>query len=228
MPEREKAWAISCPLVGNLNQGDLISMRKTAFVVAALLCLSVSARAQENPKYELFGGYSYGQLNPGGRLVAGSNADGRHFGLSGGHFAAQAKVLKNIGMVVDISGYGGTSDVDLVAEHSRYTAFLAGPQINIRRFGHTNIFIHGLVGVAHDRVYLKTGSPLDDNELTRFAQAFGGGVDFTINKHIALRAFEADYVMNSFSNGFAPGATVSAHQQNARVSSGVVIRFGGR
>jgi outer membrane immunogenic protein len=203
-------------------------MRKFVFGLFVLVCMSGSVRAQEAPKYELFGGYSYGQLNPGGSLVNGSNPDGKHFALSGGHFAAQKKIFKNVGLVIDISGYAGTSDVELVPEHSRYTAFLAGPQLNVRKFGRMNIFVHGLVGVARDRVYLTTGSPTDDHSLTRLASAFGGGMDYTLTKHIALRAFDADYVLNSFSNGSAPGATFAGHQQNARISSGIVVRFGGR
>jgi len=74
---------------------------------------------------------------------------------------------------VDFNGYAGTSDVELAAEHSRYYSYLAGPQFNFRKLDHVNLFAHGLVGVARDRVYLKTGNPIDDQHVTRFAGAFG-------------------------------------------------------
>jgi len=202
--------------------------KKFGFFVFALLSLGVSVRADETPRFEAFGGYSYGQLNPGGRLVAGTNPDGKHFGLSGWHVAAQARAYKWIGLAVDLSGYAGTSDVELTPEHSRYNSYLAGPQLNIRKFGRTNIFVHGLVGVARDRVFVKTGSPADDNKLTRFAGAFGGGMDLTLTRHVAIRAFEADYLLNSFPNVDSVGDSVRGHQTNARVSSGIVFRFGGR
>ena len=144
-------------------------MKRLGLAVLALCFSAASVRAEEKPGFEVFGGYSYAQLNPGGRLVAGSNPEGQHFALSGWHVAGQANLFKCVGLVADFSGYAGTSDVDLVAEHSRYYSFLAGPQLNIRKFGPLNIFAHGLVGVAKDRVFLKTGNPADDNKLTRFA-----------------------------------------------------------
>ncbi len=201
--------------------------KKCALIAFTLLCAGVSSRAQDNPRFEVFGGYSYGQLNPGGRLVAQTNPEGKHFGLSGWHAAAQARVHKSLGIVVDFTGYAGTSDVELAAEHSRYYSYLAGPQYNFRRLGHLNLFAHGLVGVARDRVYLKTGNPADDQHLTRFAGAFGGGVDVGLTQHVAIRAVEADYVLNSFSNLSSSGESVGAHQPNARVSAGIIFRFGG-
>src|SRR5262249_49136035 len=154
------------------------------------------------------------------------NPEGKHFGLSGWHAAGQARIYKDLGLVVDFNGYAGTSDVELAAEHSRYYSYLAGPQFNFRKFGHSNLFAHGLVGSARDRLYLKTGEPADDNKITRFAGTFGGGVDVTLTKHVALRAFEADWVLNSFPNLNTSGNPVGAHQSNARVSSGIVFRFG--
>lgn len=201
-------------------------MKRLGLVVFAVMFFAVSVRADEKPRFEAFGGYSYGQLNPGGRLLAASNPEGRHFGLSGWHVAGQVNLFKCVGLVADFSGYAGTSDVDLLAEHSRYNSFLAGPQVNIRKFGKSNIFAHGLVGVARDRVYLKTGNPADDQHLTRFAGAFGGGLDVAISQHIALRAIEADYVLNSFPNLNSAGDSIAAHQANARVSTGIVFRFG--
>jgi hypothetical protein len=110
-------------------------IRRLALVVFALAFVGAATRADESPRFEVFGGYSYGQLNPGGRLAGGNNAEGQHFALSGWHVAGQSKVFKCVGLVLDLSGYAGTSDVDLSAMHSRYNGFLAGPQINIRKFG---------------------------------------------------------------------------------------------
>ena len=203
-------------------------VKRCALLAFALLCATVSLKAQENPRFEIFGGYSYGQLNPGGRLVAQTNPEGKHFGLSGWHAAGQARIYKDFGLVVDFSGYAGTSDVELAAEHSRYYSYLVGPQFNFRKLGHLNLFVHGLVGVASDRVYLKTGNPIDDQRITRFSGAFGGGADVGLTKHVAIRAIEADYVLNSFPNLNSSGDIIGAHQANARVSTGVVFRFGGR
>jgi hypothetical protein len=202
--------------------------KRCALIVFTLMCTAVRLRAQENPRFEVFGGYSYGQLNPGGGLVAQSNPEGKHFGLSGWRAAGQTRLCKDLGFVVDFSGYAGTSDVELAPEHSRYNSYLAGPQFNFRKVGNLNFFAHGLVGVAGDRVYLKTGNPADDQHLTRFAGAFGGGVDVGLNQHAAIRVIEADYVLNSFPNLGSLGENIGAHQANGRVSAGIVFRFGGR
>src|SRR5215470_3852718 len=203
-------------------------VKSCALLALALLCTAVSLKAQESPRFEVFGSYSYGQINPGGRLVAQTNPEGKHFGLSGWHAGGQTRIYKDIGIVVDFSGYAGTSDVELAAEHSRYYSYLTGPQFNFRKLGHSNLFVHGLVGAARDRVYLKTGNPIDDQHVTRFAGAFGGGVDVGLTKHVAIRAVEADYVLNSFSNISNLGQSIAAHQSNVRVSAGIVFRFSGR
>jgi hypothetical protein len=49
----------------------------------------------------------------------------------------------------------------------------------------------------------------------------GGGLDIGLTRHIAVRAFEADYYLTRFDNG------VNDHQNNLRIAAGVVIRFGG-
>jgi len=203
-------------------------VKRCALLAFALLCTAVSLKAQGSPRFEVFGGYSYGQLNPGGRLVAQTNPEGKHFGLSGWQAAGQTRIYKDLGFVVDFTGYAGTSDVELAAEHSRYNSYLAGPQFNFRKLGRLNLFAHGLVGVARNRVYLKTGNPADDQHVTRFAGAFGGGVDVDLTKHVAIRAIEADYVLNSFPNLNSSGVSIGAHQANARVSAGILFRFGGR
>ena len=50
---------------------------------------------------------------------------------------------------------------------------------------------------------------------TSFATAFGGGLDYRIVRPVALRS-QADYVWTHF---------FGAHQDNARVSTGIVFRF---
>jgi hypothetical protein len=55
----------------------------------------------------------------------------------------------------------------------------------------------------------------------RWLSAAGGGLDIGLTRHIAVRAFEADYYLTRFDNG------VNDHQNNLRIDAGVVIRLGG-
>ena len=49
-----------------------------------------------------------------------------------------------------------------------------------------------------------------------FAMALGGGVDAKIKDKLAFRVFQADYVMTRIQ---------STNQHNARISTGIVLRF---
>lgn len=54
-----------------------------------------------------------------------------------------------------------------------------------------------------------------------FAMALGGGVDWKASPRIAVRLFQVEYVLTRF--GLLGSAT---NQHNARISGGVVFRFG--
>jgi len=47
--------------------------------------------------------------------------------------------------------------------------------------------------------------------------AFGGGADYEMTNHVAIRLIQAEYLYTKF------GGT---HQNNARISAGVVYRWG--
>jgi hypothetical protein len=83
-----------------------------------------------------------------------------------------------------------------------------GPQIS-HRVNKFNIFVHGLLGVAH---FSTDGGPSD----TGAAWALGGGVDYDLNSNFAFRPIQLDY----------HGAHVfSTTQKDARYSVGLVYRF---
>ena len=46
---------------------------------------------------------------------------------------------------------------------------------------------------------------------------FGGGADFQLTRHVALRAIQVEYLYTHFSG---------ARQNNMRLQSGLVYRFG--
>jgi hypothetical protein len=57
-----------------------------------------------------------------------------------------------------------------------------------------------------------------------FAIAVGGGLDLTIRHRLAIRVIETDYLLTRFAH---PDGT-SASQNNVRISTGLVFRFGAR
>jgi len=77
-----------------------------------------------------------------------------------------------------------------------------------------------LVGGAHASGSLsKLPNPLNNNAILAFDAIAGGGVDLRAGRTFSWRLVEADYLPTTFDNG------VNNHQNNFRVSSGLVIRF---
>jgi hypothetical protein len=52
-----------------------------------------------------------------------------------------------------------------------------------------------------------------------FASNLGGGFDLNLNRRFSIRIIEADYLVTTFNNG------ANNHQNNTRISAGVVIHF---
>ena len=53
--------------------------------------------------------------------------------------------------------------------------------------------------------------------------AFGGGVDVSINKRVAFRLAQLDWVLTRYTNPF----TNTNNQNSFRYQGGIVIKFGG-
>jgi outer membrane immunogenic protein len=96
------------------------------------------------------------------------------------------------------------------------STFTAGvryvPPIKSRSF---QPFGQMLLGLAHSGGTLAQGS----NSGAAFAGNFGGSLDLRLNPRFSIRLIEADYLLTTFDNGS------NNHQNNLRISEGVVIRF---
>jgi hypothetical protein len=120
------------------------------------------------------------------------------FSTNGWELAGEYKFASFIGGVVDVDGnYSSPNALHTV---------LFGPQVNFP--ARVSPFAHFLIGWGHG----DTG-PFTD---TGFAYALGGGIDTEIVPHIDWRIFEGDLLQTHLF-----GAT----QNNARISTGIVIHF---
>lgn len=178
-------------------------------VVALILaCFCTPARAQ-GPRIEVFGGYSYLNIDPGTNLVSRQSANGWEASVSG-------DVHRWFGLEASVAGYYktiplGTGLPDVKVHDYSYAA---GPRLNYRPF-----FVHALVGGDHLTGSLSGASSSQDS----FAAAFGGGVVWPIARRWAVRA-SGDYVLTRHNLI----ATNSITQNNFRASVGIVYIFGGR
>jgi hypothetical protein len=101
-----------------------------------------------------------------------------------------------------------------------------GPQIKIR-IKRVQPFFEGLVGGTHTNFYQNVhkncsqctfGSPGD----WALDVVLGGGIDFKVTSHLAIRPIEADYFLTRFINNLTTG---HSNQNNFRYQAGLVFEF---
>ena len=141
------------------------------FLVIVSLVAVLPAHAQST---EVYGGYSFVRLNPGGTNTNGWDA------------ALTEKLFKVVGITAD---FGGTYTSSSGVKTSMNT-FLFGPQVSLP--APVSPFVHALFGAA--RVSSAGSSS------TSFASAVGGGIDIHPIPLIGLRLIQADYLNTHFGN----------------------------
>jgi opacity protein-like surface antigen len=227
----------------------------TRFAVAKIVLItticSFAVAQDSTPKVQVFGGYSLVHAGMGGltgpavdsALGAPSGTFGVASSFNGWNAEAQYNVTRWLGIVADFGGRYGTpisassaSGVSGLPTLSGYS-LLFGPVLSCKTKARMSPFVHALFG--WDRASL-TGSTLSglpsssaDTTYTDFAMALGGGLDYKLSRHLAVRVGQLDYLytghdLNSFyGSAFGPGRFqgLASHENNLRFSTGIVLRF---
>ena len=176
-------------------------MRRFLGIAVLVVGLTAVAAAQNAPKAELFGGYSF----------VHSSIVGTGFNYNGGIGSVTGNMNDWFGIEAEFAGYHtGSNGVS-----GSLMTYSAGPKLAYRKNDHMTPYVHVLFGGAHSSASF-AGVSASDNA---FAMAFGGGVDANMSSRFALRLFQADYAMTKFTDG------VDNRQNNFRVSTGVVVRW---
>jgi len=181
-------------------------MRQLLVITCLLLLWPLSARAQETPKVEVFGGYSYAYIEAGQERV---NTNGWHASIA---INTRFRALE---IVADFNGtYGLLSGVDV----DTHTA-LFGVRFSLRR-ERAMTFTHSLYGFSRLRADAAVlGERIDGRTDTAFAFVpGGGGVDVKLSDRVALRVFQFDLLFTLWGRRDA--------QFHPRVSTGIVFRLG--
>jgi len=214
-------------------------MRTRLFLGISVLLLGLVAVAQEYPRAEVAGTYSYVRYAPSAESTKGHS-------LNGGGGSVTYNFNDYVGIKGDLQGFGsnetnfvipaGTANFPGGATgkvQGNLFTYMFGPQIKFRT-PKVHPFGHLLFGGAHSNVYgnaFKTlcqpiaggcglsRSPSGD----AFAMAFGGGADVPVNHMVSIRVGEVDYLLTRFNNSFT-----DSNQSNFRYSGGVVFSFGSR
>jgi opacity protein-like surface antigen len=162
-----------------------------------LLCLLPLTAMASDPE-------SVGTL-PRGELFGGYS----YWGTGGANFGGvDTSITENVrpwfGGALEVSSHwNGGANV---------STFMYGPVFAYRKDPRVTPFLHILAGAVRGSVgYLDISQ-----SKTTFGVAPGGGVDVKVTRNLALRVVQVDYVLSRFSD---------THQNNFRVSAGVVYRF---
>lgn len=171
------------------------------------------ARAQSRSLVDVGVAYNYVRSNaPAGGCGC--------FSLNGGSGWAAFNFTRSLGIVGEIASQHA-SDISSTGADLTLTSFLAGPRYTWTRGGRFAPFAQVLLGGTHAGGTLAPGGAGLSGSANAFAMTAGGGLDIGLSKHIALRAFEADYYLTHFDNG------TNDHQNNLRIAVGVLFRLGG-
>lgn len=180
------------------------------------------------PRIEWFMGYSYLRAVP--ELANGN----RMVYLNGGSTSVAFNLNRYFGIVGDFGGFNDTRvlltgagpSVDAQTQGTAFT-YLAGPRLSSRKYDRVTPFVQVLAGGIHASEISVSGCPGTCTLLpsaNAFALTAGGGLDVRIHHHIALRLIQAEYLMTRFDD-LSTGS--SASQNDIRISTGLVFRFGG-
>jgi hypothetical protein len=212
-------------------------------IVLIALLFPLTVAAQNTPKIELFGGYSYLRLTKDSGLQPA--------GLNGWNAAAKLNVTPRIGVLADFSGdYGqrelapyqlflpipGNPNPTIQTEpgHARQHTFVIGPEIRVLRRGRVTLSARTLVGVAKTNtlilpltvpVQLPLGPNGESVTFSRrtisggvaFAGSLGADLDYRITDRFSFRILQPELLLVNF---------VGATPVHARISTGIVFTSG--
>jgi outer membrane protein OmpA-like peptidoglycan-associated protein/opacity protein-like surface antigen len=195
-------------------------------VVAVLCSLATLAAAQDRPapKWELYGGYSFLYPNtdlhgllPGGILPVSSPLESNPRGAGA---SITYDFNRWFGLTLDTSTHWGSRESGLNnrIDDAAFSNLSFGPKVTFRG-SHLSPFLEVLVG---DHRLM----PDAFHDIDKLGFMIGGGLDFKVSKHVALRLPRVDYVMSSYRYG--PSATTrSTDLQGIRAQAGLVFSWGG-
>jgi opacity protein-like surface antigen len=155
-------------------------------------------------RFEAYGGFDYVRFNINAN-VSGFPPSSSYNGFGGGG-QLEYNAIDWLGIVGDFSGYG-------VAGHGAAFSYLFGPRANFRR-GQVTPFGQVLLGGVASTSGI--GRPGPENN---FAMTVGGGLDYTVSKHLAVRPVQAEYFLTKIPDG------LDNRQDNFRFSTGIAVRL---
>jgi hypothetical protein len=144
------------------------------------------------------------------------------FNMNGGSLEVAVHAYRGFSAVADLGGEWAGSMGAATGTGLSLSTFTAGPRYSQhfsgKRLARYTPFVQGLVGGARGFGSLfPTASGLSGSAAS-LAVLAGGGVDVEMNKYLALRPIQADYLRTQMPN------TASNEQNLLRLDAGIVLR----
>jgi outer membrane immunogenic protein len=192
---------------------------KFPVVFSVLLAAScaVPAVAQSNSSaiWEVGAGYNFVHTNA---PPSGCGC----FSMNGGTASIAHRFTPSFSIAGEFNGVTN-GNVNASGHSLMLLTYRAGPRYRLSPgSGRFSPFAQVLVGGVHasGALYAPSGAP--SGSANAFAASIGGGLDVDLNRHVALRLVEVDYLLTLLPNG------VNSRQNNLNLTTGVVFRFGAR
>lgn len=186
-------------------------MKKLLALFALLAVSGIPTLAQGRPLFEFNGGYTYQRWDVPTVLQPPSSLNYNGFNVGGAFH-----VMNWLALAADITGtYNSQNGAD-----TNIYSYLAGPRIY--PLGHHKLtpYGHALFGVSS--LHIPRNIPETEG---KFSFAIGGGLDYSLGRHFAIRLGQFDYQRTQFLRYADPSID---NQNNFKYSAGVVVKFGER
>lgn len=194
-------------------------MSRLIVLLGLALLFSRPALTQEGTRFEVSGGYTFQHwVIPDVFAPPGTPS----LNMNGWNAGAGYHVNRWLAGVADITGTyknstgpNGLGDVSIVS-------YLFGPRVY--PIGHHKLtpYVHALFGTAY---YKETTAGFGSISESDFSWEVGGGIDYKLNQHFAIRLGQFDWQQTRFLGGGSQGVD---NQNNFKYSVGAVVRFGRR
>ena len=198
-------------------------MRGTGLTLLALgliACIAPAASAQSAPQVKRLDAprfdFSVGYLNIRANAPPGiCNC----FDTNGGFLEFGAHLTNRFSIAGEFTG-NRAAGISSLGQDLTLTTFTVGPRFSYRT--HRLIgFGEVLVGGAHGSDSYFPSATLVRPSASSFALSAGGGLDFELTPHFALRALDVKYLRTTLPNG------TSNEQNQLMIGAGLVVKFNG-
>src|SRR5260370_29457370 len=133
------------------------------------------------PKDEVSGDYEYIHINPGGN------------NCQGGAGSVAGNLNNWFGVVGEFGGCKVTGQPAGVSAHA--LNYLFGPRVTYRSYGSLTPYAHFLFGGER---FTSSFSGVGSPSANAFAMALGGGADYRMSEHFAIRIIQVEYFYTHF------------------------------